>query len=84
MEASSNITPKIFFGKRERYLCLLIKGHAGIGLYCVISYRGFFAEKHLFELNNGGLLGEHPDANITGIEVVEVHFIFRFLMDSYL
>ena len=55
---------------KERDIFLLSKGHAGIGLYCILSDRGFFEEKHLFELNNGGLLGEHPDANIPGIEVV--------------
>ena len=55
---------------KERDYLILSKGHAGIGLYCILSDRGLFEEKHLFELNNGGLLGEHPDANIPGIEVV--------------
>ena len=54
----------------KRDIFLLSKGHAGIGLYCVLSDRGFFDEKNLFELNNGDLLGEHPDFNIPGIEVV--------------
>lgn len=55
---------------KDRDFFLLSKGHAGIGLYCLLSDRGYFPEKHLYELNKGGLLGEHPDINIPGIEIV--------------
>ena len=54
----------------ERDIFLLSKGHAGIGLYSLLADRGFFSKEHLNEINQGGLLGEHPDINVPGIEIV--------------
>ena len=49
---------------------VLSKGHAGVGLYAILADCGFFPKEELFKLNNGSLLGEHPDISIPGIETV--------------
>lgn len=53
---------------RDRFL--LSKGHAGIALYCVLADLGFFNKEELSYLNNGKMLGEHPDHFIPGVEVI--------------
>jgi transketolase len=53
---------------RDRFI--LSKGHAGIALYAVLADLGYFSIKELSKLNRGGMLGEHPDHLIPGVEVV--------------
>jgi transketolase len=56
------------WGDRDRFL--LSKGHAAVALYAVLADRGYFENRHLEDMNKGGLLAEHPDPRIPGIEVV--------------
>ena len=49
---------------------LLSKGHAGIALYTILADLGFFNREELNFLNNGKMLGEHPDQFIPGVEVI--------------
>ena len=51
---------------RNRFL--LSKGHAAIAQYVVLKELGLISQKDLNELNNGGILGEHPDHKIPGVE----------------
>lgn len=53
---------------RDRFI--LSKGHAGVALYAVLADLGYFPKKELDFLNQGRLLGEHPDPRIPGIELV--------------
>ena len=53
---------------RDRFI--LSKGHAGIALYAILADLGFFPSEELNFLNQGRLLGEHPDPRIPGVEVV--------------
>lgn len=53
---------------RDRFI--LSKGHAGIALYVILAELGFFDKSELEKFNNGGMLGEHPDHNIPGIEII--------------
>lgn len=55
----------------ERDYLVLSKGHSGPGLYCTLSLMGYFPEKMLYTLNEGGtLLPSHPDRLKTpGIDV---------------
>lgn len=53
---------------RDRFI--LSKGHAGVALYAVLADLGYFPKEELDFLNQGRLLGEHPDPRIPGIEVV--------------
>ena len=53
---------------RDRFI--LSKGHTGIALYAVLADLGYFPKEELKLLNQGGLLGEHPDPRIPGIEVI--------------
>ena len=53
--------------ERDRFI--LSKGHAAISLYAVLADLGFFSKSELELFNNGGILGEHPDINIPGIEI---------------
>jgi len=52
---------------RDRFI--LSKGHAAVALYAILSDLGYFNELELKSFNNGGILGEHPDINIPGIEI---------------
>ena len=45
----------------DRDRLVLSKGHAGIALYSVLADLGFFHREELNFLNNGKMLGEHPD-----------------------
>lgn len=54
--------------ERDRFI--LSKGHAGIALYATLADLGFFPREELAKLNQGGLLGEHPDPQIPGVEVI--------------
>lgn len=75
---------------RNRFL--LSKGHACIAQYVILNDLGFFDEEELFAMNRGGILGEHPDTNIPGIEfisgslghglAVAVGFSLAAMMDS--
>jgi transketolase len=53
----------------ERDYFILSKGHVGVVLYATLASVGFFEKEQLMELNQGGLLGEHPDRRIPGVEV---------------
>lgn len=53
---------------RDRFI--LSKGHAGVALYAVLADLGYFPREELDYLNQGRLLGEHPDPRIPGIEAV--------------
>ena len=53
--------------QRDRFI--LSKGHAAIALYAVLSDLGYFSRSEFKFFNNGGMLGEHPDINIPGIEI---------------
>ncbi len=62
-----NITKENFQNEnRDRFL--LSKGHAAIAQYVILQDLGLFEESELMRMNNGGILGEHPDHNIPGIE----------------
>ena len=52
---------------RDRFI--LSKGHAGVALYAVLADLGYFPREELNFLNQGRLLGEHPDPRIPGVEV---------------
>ncbi len=52
---------------RDRFI--LSKGHAAIALYAILGDLGYFSKSELEIFNNGGILGEHPDINIPGIEI---------------
>lgn len=54
----------------DRDRLVLSKGHAGIALYSVLADLGFFHREELNFLNNGKMLGEHPDQFIPGVEVI--------------
>ncbi len=48
---------------------ILSKGHCSVALYAVLADLGFFPREELSSYNtNGGLLGEHPDYTIPGVE----------------
>ncbi len=55
---------------KERDRFILSKGHTGVALYAVLADLGYFPKEELKLLNQGGLLGEHPDPRIPGIEVI--------------
>ena len=62
-----NINKENFLDEgRNRFL--LSKGHAAIAQYVILQDLGLFGNKELMNMNNGGILGEHPDTNIPGIE----------------
>jgi transketolase len=46
----------------------LSKGHAGVVLYSVLASIGYLKKEQLMNLNQEGLLGEHPDFRIPGVE----------------
>lgn len=52
--------------KRDRFI--LSKGHVGAALYVVLADLGYFDVAELDRLNRGGILGEHPDRGIPGVE----------------
>ena len=49
---------------------ILSKGHAAIAQYVVLEKLGLITNDDLNRMNNGGILGEHPDINIPGIECI--------------
>ena len=53
---------------KDRNRFLLSKGHAAIAQYVILEQLGLITEEDLMFLNNGGILGEHPDHKIPGIE----------------
>lgn len=60
-----NYDPKNPFWN-ERDLLVLSKGHAGPGLYSALCVAGYFPQKDLFTLNEGGtLFPSHPDKTKT-------------------
>lgn len=56
------------WNSRDRFI--LSKGHAGVALYAILADLGYFPKEELKFLNQGRLLGEHPDPRIPGVEVV--------------
>lgn len=60
------VSKKDFGPDRNRFL--LSKGHAAVAQYVILQDLGFFPEEELRLMNNGGILGEHPDHKIPGIE----------------
>ena len=52
---------------RDRFI--LSKGHVGAALYVVLADLGYFDPAELGRLNRGGILGEHPDRGIPGVEI---------------
>ena len=54
---------------KERSRFILSKGHASIALYVVLERLGLISHDDLYKMNLGGILGEHPDHNIPGIDV---------------
>ena len=61
-------TKNITDPNRNRFI--LSKGHACIAQYVILNDLGFFSKEELFKMNQGGILGEHPDTNIPGIEFI--------------
>lgn len=55
-------------GARDRLI--LSKGHAGVGLYAVLTEAGQIPEVEMSRLNNGYLLAEHPSPNVPGVDFV--------------
>jgi len=53
----------------ERDYFILSKGHTGVALYSIFTSIGFLKKEQLMNLNQEGLLGEHPDSRIPGVEV---------------
>lgn len=53
--------------ERDRFI--LSKGHVGAALYVVLADLGYFDSAELARLNRGGILGEHPDRGIPGVEI---------------
>ena len=53
--------------QRDRFI--LSKGHAAVALYTILADLRFFDPIELEGLNDCGLLGEHPDMYIPGVEV---------------
>ena len=53
---------------KNRNRFILSKGHAAIAQYVILKDLGLISQYDLDNLNNGGILGEHPDHNIPGIE----------------
>ena len=51
---------------RNRFI--LSKGHAAVAQYVVLQGLGLFDKAELLKMNDGGILGEHPDHNIPGVE----------------
>tara|TARA_R100000664_G_C2760058_1_gene150670 strand:- start:7029 stop:7832 length:804 start_codon:yes stop_codon:yes gene_type:complete len=51
---------------RNRFL--LSKGHAAIAQYVILQDLGLITKEDINLLNNGGILGEHPDHKIPGVE----------------
>jgi len=54
---------------KSRDRIILSKGHAAIALYAILQDLDFFNKSELMRMNNCGILGEHPDKGIPGIEV---------------
>ena len=53
---------------RDRFI--LSKGHCATALYSILEDFDIISENDLHQLNKGKLLGEHPDINMPGIEIV--------------
>lgn len=58
---------KPMWKKRDRFI--LSKGHGCMALYAILSEKGFYPEKELWQFcKKGGLLGGHPEHKVPGIE----------------
>jgi len=55
-------------GSSSRNRFILSKGHAAIAQYSILAHLGLITDDDLYQMNNEGILGEHPDTNIPGIE----------------
>ena len=56
------------FLHQDRNRFLLSKGHAAVAQYVVLADLGLITNDDLLLMNREGILGEHPDHNIPGIE----------------
>jgi len=55
---------------RDRDRFILSKGHSAIALYSILEDFNIISENDLYQLNKGKVLGEHPDTNMPGVEIV--------------
>jgi transketolase len=58
------------FNKRDRNKVILSKGHSCISQYVIFEDLGLIEENDLYSMNMGGILGEHPDPRIPGIDFI--------------
>ena len=58
-----------FHAKKPEDVFILSKGHAGVALYATLVQAGYLSQDELLKLNQEGLLGEHPDTRIPGVDV---------------
>ena len=56
------------FSNDDRNRFLMSKGHCAIAQYVILCDLGMIKKSDLDRMNDGGILGEHPDHNIPGIE----------------
>jgi transketolase len=49
---------------------ILSKGHSAVALYGLLCKKNLISKHDLMGLNQGGLLGEHPDYRIPGVPVI--------------
>lgn len=49
---------------------ILSKGHAAIALYVVLNELGLIDDDLLSKMNQGSVIGEHPDNKLPGIDVI--------------
>ena len=49
---------------------ILSKGHAAVALYVLLNDLGFIDDHLLMQMNQGSIIGEHPDNEIPGIDVI--------------
>tara|TARA_B100001179_G_scaffold220264_1_gene194592 strand:- start:1188 stop:1997 length:810 start_codon:yes stop_codon:yes gene_type:complete len=62
----------IFFNKiaNKNSNFILSKGHAAIALYVVLNDLGLIEDNVLSNMNQGSIIGEHPDHQVPGIDVI--------------
>jgi transketolase len=58
------------FQKRNRNKIILSKGHSCISQYVILEDIGLITKDDLYSMNSGGILGEHPDPRIPGIDFI--------------
>src|SRR5690349_8868763 len=58
----------IYDTKKPEDKVILSKGHAGVAQYAVLAELGVIPKEELLKLNQGSILGEHPERHIPGID----------------